>query len=308
MNKLLDLDLKFLAEMQIVDWSYTEEDKPKTLNHYNQWVDKGYHGSLGYLADHRRELRSSIKSFYPDFQSALVFLFDYTPSAKNNIETKNHKFAAYTKGFDGLDYHHWIKDKLEKIKNKLHIESCVYSIDAQPVLERDLAQRAGLGWFGKNSMLINKSHGSYFLISSIFLDQKLNLKNKEIEADHCGSCTRCIDACPTEAIIENRQIDAARCISTFTIEQFKDDVVPPDGYPTPRGEIFGCDICQDVCPWNSKPLLRSKVGSYVEFEKIFQNLDLKNISNREFKRVFKGTSLERTGRVGIMKNIKYLPV
>ena len=307
MINLLGLDQDFLSKMQIVDWSYTEEDTPRTLDFYHKWVNEGFHGSLGYLSDHRKELRSSIKNFYPEFQSALVFLFDYTPSAKNNIENKDHHFAAYTKGFDGMDYHYWIKDKLEQIKIKLDIEHCIFSIDAQPVLERDLAQRAGLGWFGKNSMLINKKHGSYFIISSIFLDKKLPLGPKQIELDHCGTCTRCIDACPTNAILDHRQIDASKCISTFTIEQFKDDVEPPEGYPTERGEIFGCDICQDICPWNSKPLLRSKLGSFAEFEKIFKNIDLENISNREFKRVFKGTSLERTGRVGILKNIKYLP-
>jgi epoxyqueuosine reductase len=307
MEKLLDLDQDFLSQMKIVDWSYTEQDKPQTLDHYRKWVDDGFNGPLKYLSDERKDLRASITKFYPEFQSALVFLFDYTGSAKRNLETKDHKFAAYTKGFDGFDYHYWIKDRLDKIKEKLGLENCVYSIDAQPVLERDLAARSGLGWFGKNSMLINKQHGSYFLISSIFLDKKLDLKAKSIEVDHCGTCTRCIDACPTNAIIEERQIDASKCISTFTIEIFKDDTDPPKGYPSERGEIFGCDICQDVCPWNSKPLLRSELGNYADFERTFKNLNLESISNREFKRVFKGTSLERTGRVGILKNMKYLP-
>jgi epoxyqueuosine reductase len=156
-------------------------------------------------------------------------------------------------------------------------------------------------------MLINKKLGSYFLISSIFLDKKLDLSSKPVEPDHCGTCTRCIDACPTSAIIDGRQIDASKCISTFTIEMFKDNVEAPKGYPSEREEIFGCDICQDVCPWNAKPLLRSELGNYAAFEKTFKNIDLTSISNREFKRVFKGTSLERTGRVGILKNIKYLP-
>ena len=306
MKPLLTVDQETLSSMQIVDWSYTEEDVPKTLDFYHKWVDEKYHGPLKYLSDERKDLRNSIKNFYPQFQSALVFLFDYTKAAKTNLENKDHKFAAYTKGFDGQDYHYWIKEKLQKIKEKLNIENCVYSIDAQPVLERDLAFRSGLGWFGKNSMLINKKHGSYFLISSILLDHKLDLEKRVIEADHCGTCTRCIDACPTDAIIDNRRIDAGKCISTFTIEMFK-DVDPPKGYPSSREEIFGCDICQDVCPWNTKPLLRSELGSYAAFEKVFKDLDIENISNREFRRVFKGTSLERTGRVGILKNIKYLP-
>jgi epoxyqueuosine reductase len=269
-------------------------------------VDEGLHGELGYLADHRKDLREKISAFYPNFKSSLVFLFDYTPAAKKNNEDNDHTFAAYTKGFDGMDYHYWIKDKLEKLTKLLDLEEYAFSIDAQPVLERDLAFRSGLGWFGKNSMLINKTHGSFFLISAIFLDKKFSLDSNNLETDHCGSCTRCIDACPTNAILDNRTIDAVKCISTFTIEHFKDDVNPPKGYPTERGEIFGCDICQDVCPWNSKPLMRSEIGNYAKFEKTFKEVDLENISNREFKRIFKATSLERTGRVGILKNLKYL--
>ncbi len=306
MRDLLSLSVETLQSMQIVDWSYTEEDKPKTFDDYSSWVDRKLHGELGYLADHRKDLRQSISSFYPPFKSSLVFLFDYTPAAKKNKEDDNHSFAAYTLGFDGMDYHYWIKDKLESLAKLLGLKEYSFSIDAQPVLERDLAYRSGLGWFGKNSMLINKNHGSFFLISAIFLDQKLDLTTRTLDVDHCGTCTRCIDACPTDAIIEGRMIDANKCISTFTIEHFKDDIDPPKGYPTDRGEIFGCDICQDVCPWNSKPLVNSTVGEEAEFVKVFKETNLHDISNREFKRIFKGTSLERTGRVGLLKNIKYL--
>jgi epoxyqueuosine reductase len=306
MKDLLGIPKDVLHSMQIVDWGYTEEDNPQTFKHFSKWVDDGLHGSLGYLADHRKDLREKISEYYPEFQSALVFLFDYTPAAKKNKIEDNHAFAAYTKGFDGMDYHFWIKEKLERIKDLLELDSFAYSIDAQPVLERDLAFRAGLGWFGKNSMLINKGHGSFFLISSIFLNKKLPVENKALETDHCGTCTRCIDACPTSAITDHRTIEANKCISTFTIERFKDDADPPEGFPSGRGEIFGCDICQDVCPWNSKPLNRSEIGTECDFENKFEKIDLENISNREFKRIFKHTSLERTGRVGLLKNLKYI--
>ena len=289
--------------MKIIEWGYIMSSKPESWTHYEKWIDNNYHGPLKYMADERKDLRASLNNFYPEFKSALVFLFDYTSTAKKNQNDQNYKFAAYTKGFDGIDYHYWIKDKLEKIAKDLGIENYKLSIDAQPVLERDLAFRAGLGWFGKNSMLINQKKGSFFLISSILLDQELNLSTKTLETDHCGNCTRCIVACPTDAIVSDRVIDANKCISTFTIETFK-EAEPPKGYPTARGEIFGCDICQEVCPWNSKPLLNSvSDNKEVHFEEIFQNTDLNQISNREFKRIFKGTSLERTGRVGLLKNI-----
>lgn len=289
--------------MKIVDWSYTTDFKTHSLDHYNSWIKNSLHGPLGYMADERKTLREEVKNFYPEFKSALVFLFDYTPAAKKNIQDQNYKFAAYTKGFDGYDYHYWIKEKLDHLAKELKLTDYKLSIDAQPVLERDLAYRAGLGWFGKNSMLISRDKGSFFLISAILLNIELDLTQREIETDHCGTCTRCIDACPTEAIVADKVIDANKCISTFTIELFK-EAQPPKGYPTPRGEIFGCDICQQVCPWNSKPLDKAQVSDEVEFEKTFNQTNLEAISNREFKRVFKGTSLERTGRVGLLKNLK----
>jgi len=303
MNSLLSIQKEKLQSMQIVDWGYIEESKPSTFKFFDKWIKNKLNGPLGYMADHRKDIRSDIKNFFPEFQSSLVFLFDYTPAAKLNKENDDHRFAAYTKGFDGIDYHYWIKDKLESVALSLGLENYKLSIDAQPVLERDMAAKAGLGWFGKNSMLINKKHGSFFLISSILIDTKLDLNKAEIEIDHCGNCTKCIDACPTSAIIDNKIIDADKCISTFTIELFK-DAEAPKGYPTDTGEIFGCDICQDVCPWNIKPLNRSDVMESPEYLKTYEETDLETISNRQFKRIFKGTSLERTGRVGLLKNLK----
>lgn len=305
MQTLFDIPNSSLEKMQIVDWGYIESEIPKTFSYYNDWVNKNFQGPLSYLSDHRRELRSNIKNYFPEFKSSLVFLFDYSHAAKDNKKNDNHQFAAYTKGFEGMDYHYWIKDKLEQIAEELKLQNYKLSIDTQPVLERDMAYKAGLGWFGKNSMLINKKYGSFFLISSILLDHKLSLPINKVELDHCGTCTRCIDACPTDAIVDNKVIDANKCISTFTIELFK-DAEPPKGFPTEREEIFGCDICQDVCPWNSKPIKNAKDFIPVEFEKTFNRIDLNTISNREFKRIFKGTSLERTGRVGILKNIRGL--
>jgi len=312
MNELLHLSKSELSELKIVDWAYTEEPTPKTLNHYDKWIDNNYHGPLNYLADERKEKRKSLKELYPDFQSALVFLFDYTPEKKRLNQTQSQfKMASYVSGFEGHDYHYWIKEKLEHLSKKLKFDNVFYSIDAQPVLERDLAYRAGLGWFGKNSMLISKAHGSYFLIGSILIDKKLSLNIKTIETDHCGTCTKCIDECPTHAIVDNKVIDSSRCISTFTIEQFK-PTPAPDGFETAQELIFGCDICQEVCPWNNKPLTRSKTSNSdgKEWMKFFDDellniiTKLEGMSNREYKRVFKLTPLERTGRIGMLKNLK----
>lgn len=311
MKPLFTLDQEFLESNQILDWAYTESLDATTYKFYENWVNTGFHGDLKYLSDYRKELRKSLTNFYPDAKSSLVFLFSYQKAAKFNKEQSDQKIASYVKGFEGMDYHYWIKDKLTKIASKLGLKEEDYklSIDMQPVLERDLAQRAGLGWFGKNSMLINKQHGSFFIISSIILNKTLDLSSSSIEVDHCGTCTRCIDACPTNAIVDEKIIDSKKCISHFTIEIFKERERPSD-FKRDQPEIFGCDVCQTVCPWNNKPL-KSIEDSNLDLGPLeFFNQDisiikdkLEQMSNREFRRVFKGTPLERTGRVGLLKNI-----
>jgi epoxyqueuosine reductase len=316
MKQLFSISPDQLKAMQIADWGYTEKLEPTTYKEYLEWTDKGLHGPLNYLADHRKDIRESLSRVYPECQSSLVFLFDYSSIKKTLTEIKTpFKIASYTMGFEGQDYHFWIAEKLNLIGEALKIDypqlEFKISLDIHPVLERDLAFRSGLGWFGKNSMLINKKHGSYTLIGSLLINQKLNLELPRIDTDHCGNCTRCIDACPTKAIETNaRRIDSAKCISTFTIETFK-DVEPPSGYPTETQEIFGCDICQEVCPWNSKPLKNSELGESNDLIDFFNrdlNLiisDIEEMSNKQFKTFFKRTSFERGGKRGLLKNLKH---
>ncbi len=227
--------------------------------------------------------------------------------------------------FDGLDYHQKIGKELtdfieeaKKLNPKLEMD---YSLDIHPVLERDLAMRSGLGWFSKSSMLINKNYGSYFMIGSIFFSEQLHLQVREKSTNHCGSCTKCLDACPTRAITQDSDFIAGNCVSTFTIEQFK-EVEAPSGFRNAENHIFGCDICLDVCPWNQKMMkefdtTESLYDVGTEKQKFIMDFflrrpirevsaELEGMSNREYKRLFKDTSLERTGRVGILKNIKSL--
>ncbi len=314
---LLNLSGDFLKKIQVVDWGYTEASAPITYGHYETWTKSGLAGGLQYLTDHRKDLRKDLKEVFPEFSSALVFLFEYA-SEKKRLQKIDPpiKIASYVTGFDGMDYHHWIREKLDRISLKLSEEisglKTFYSIDAQPVLERDLAYRAGLGWFGKNSMLISKKHGSYFIIGTLLLNQKLPLPTKlSVEPDHCGNCTACIEHCPTDAIVANKVVDASKCISTYTIEMFK-EAEAPKGYPSKSNEVFGCDICQEVCPWNNKPLKRVKAGEEVDWVKFFERnpelilSDLEDMSNRQYRKKFKGTPLERTGRVGMIKNLNKL--
>jgi epoxyqueuosine reductase len=312
------LNNEILKELGILDWGYTEDPIPHSLSHYENWVDQSLNSPLTYLSDHRRHLRRDLRHVFPEFQSALVFLFSYQKAKKWMLENNEHALAAYTLGFGGEDYHHSLKFRLQKILellNRPNLKSFL-SIDAQPIMERDLALRAGLGWFGKNSMLINKKEGSYFLIGSILLNQKLPIEVARMDIDHCGQCTACADACPTSAIdIETRTLEAAKCISTYTIEVFR-EASPPSGFQQSRGEVFGCDICQDVCPWNRKPLLRTMsemnlkdAFSFIQEwfyqwprEKLLSFISAQ--TNRGLKKKFFGTPFNRPGKEGWLKNLK----
>lgn len=320
--------MDWLNLYDVVDFGYTEEPIPKTIEYYNQWVKDNLHAPLDYLAGERQDKRQDLKNHWSEFQSALVFLFSYHPTHfelqelyKNNPDWNGLKLASYTLGFEGLDYHNLLRTKLEGIGERLKLEHELeykFTLDTHPVLERDLAGRAGLGWFGKNSMMINRHHGSFFIIGSLLLNKKLDIEVKPTETDHCGQCTRCIDACPTEAIDPlTRTIMAKDCISTFTIEQFKLDSIPSDKMDLTSGTLFGCDICQDVCPWNKR------IDRQQNFQKIQWNeeqkkildffvlrpvtdvhVELEKMTGGEFERFFQKTSFFRSGKRGLLKNIR----
>ncbi len=298
-----------LLDLGIVDWGYTEQSKPLSYPNYQNWLNQNLHGKLNYLADDRGEKRANLKNLFPEFESALVFLFDYKKEKKWLSKQKDQRIAGYALGFEGHDYHYVLKERLMKIASELNLENVRFSIDIEPVLERDLAHRAGLGWFGKNSMLIHPKEGSYFLIASILVPKKLEIEPRSIESDHCGTCTRCLEACPTDAITTERTLVANKCISTFTIETFKEEEAP-EGFK--EEYYFGCDICQDVCPWNHKPLekVESQVNKGLVYDYFLERdneqilEDLTRMSNRAYKRMFRGTALERPGRIGMIKNLK----
>jgi len=303
-----------LKKFGIELWSYTEEVEACSYSEYASWIAKGYAGGLNYLKDNRALQRKNLRHVFPDFQSALVFLFPY---GKSTPGTNGYHLADYVVGFGGQDYHQVLKKKLTELFHPIAKDENIkyqIAIDILPILERDLAYRSGLGWFGKNSLLINKKLGSYFMIASILMDKKFSFQETTttLEVDHCGHCTACIDACPTKAILPNlRQIDASMCISNFTIELFHSDKIGPTGYAESK-EIFGCDICQTVCPWNQK-VESGHDRELTEVENFFLNqpldivyAELSKMSKREFLRRFASTSLARTGRDGVMRNIELL--
>lgn len=330
MKDLVGIDLE---EFAVVDWSYTSRLNPLTYAYYDEWVKSENHGILHYLSDHRKEARRSLKSVYPDCASALVFLFSYHPQKlaleniyQNDSRWNGLKIGSYVFGFNGIDYHFDVKDRLMKIGDQLQhsFSGLEYklALDIHPVLERDLAYRSGLGWFGKNSMLISKEHGSYTILGTLLLNKEIGFDESSIEVDHCGQCRACIDACPTDAIDESeRTLIANQCISTYTIELFKDEANAPKGMESSNGEFFGCDICQEVCPWNKRPVRLNRVepqessSFHQENELILSHFLLRpredmshfleSLSNNQFSKKFKSTPLGRTGRKGLLKNLKF---
>ena len=328
MKSLVNITPEELRTRKIVEWGYTQEDQAVSHSRYQNWIRQGQQGSLNYLTGERATMRASLSRYYPSFQSALVFLFDYSREKKGldavfKLEEGNNlKMGSYAMGFGGKDYHLTIREDLHwmgmRLKEKYSDLDFKLSLDVQPVLERDLAWRAGLGWMGKNSMLIHREHGSFVILGSLLFNKKLFPEHKAVvEVDHCGTCRDCVDACPTEAIEPtSRTLMAEKCISTFTIEHFKDDVLPPAGYHKKANWFFGCDICQDVCPWNGKPLSSRLAHSFDKaLEKSLLQFfltrsvativeELGNMSNKGFVRLFKETVFARTGRIGLLKNLQ----
>lgn len=334
---LTDLSTKLPAELhQLVQqlgfahYGYTEDLEAVSWHRLVYWVERNYQGPLKYLADHRMSLREHLALIFPQVQSALVFLYPY---GKINASAESERsIADYVLSFKGEDYHDVLKQKLTAVGDRLlaegHGTEFKLAVDTLPILEKDLAYRAGLGWIGKNSLLINPTLGSYVLIASLLLDQKMPaLGVLKPQLDHCGTCRRCLDACPTGAILEGeRSIDAQKCISTFTIELMKDDPrwsinqhLRPNVEDQPRKEFFGCDICQRVCPWNHRvpwEELATDGGSISPRINLMQQLmelplndavaRLESMSQQQFKQLFLGTPLFRTGKKGLLKNLKWL--
>lgn len=309
---LAQISPEFCLRYGVGDWGYTEEEEARSFEHFKSWESSGRGGPLAYLSGSRGEKRNSLINVYPDFQSALCFLFPYSP----RLFKGDFKMGHYVFSQGGEDYHLSLKKRLHLMGEEIVGEGNFKAIlDIEPVLERDLACRSGLGWFGKNSMLIHKKLGSYFLIGSLLLSLKAREKKQlSLDTDHCGSCQACVDTCPTEAIdLGTRTLNASKCLSTFTIEIFKPSPAPFNFEEF--GQVFGCDICQDICPWNQK-IYREK-ASDLEGEKallieefFFKRpldqviQDLEEMSNRGFRKKFEGTSLERTGRLGVLKNLR----
>ncbi len=285
----------------------TTPDPPSHLQVYEQWLAAGHQAGMAWLGtEHNRQRRANPRLILPECQSILVVGMAYS-SPPPTPPAKRGEIGCVASYAWGDDYHEVFPERLRAIV--AFIETRVghpvpnrWYTDTGPILERDLAQRAGLGWIGKNTCLINPRAGSYFLLAEILLGLELP-PDEPFISDHCGSCRRCIEACPTSCILPNRTIDANRCISYLTIEL--KDAVPVDLRPQMGNWIFGCDICQQVCPWNQRFALLCEEPRFAPRPEV-DGSSLKDelaLAPQEFNRKFKGNPVKRTKRRGYLRNI-----
>ncbi len=267
------------------------------------WLNKGMHGSMQYMEKHF-DLRTDPTKLVPGAKSIITLLINYFPEEKQNEDAPKVSKYAY-----GKDYHDIIREKLNHffflLKEKIGDIHGRGFVDSAPVLERAWAQKSGLGWIGKNGNLINKKQGSFFFIASLITDMDL-LADEEGVKDYCGTCTKCIDECPTEAILPDKIVDGSKCISYFTIE-LKDALIPDKMKGQFDNWLFGCDVCQDVCPWNrfSKPNTEEGFKPINEILHYSTN-DWKELTEEKFKIIFSKSPLKRSKFEGVKRNLKFI--
>lgn len=265
------------------------------------WLSRGFHGKMKYMEYHFDKRLDPVK-LVPGAKSVVSLLYNYFPD--EDQKNSDYKISRYAYG---RDYHVVIKKKLVDLLN--HITEEVGTIqgrifvDSAPVMERQWAAKSGLGWLGKNTLLINKKQGSYFFIAEMILDLELNYDGPI--KDFCGTCTRCLDACPTDAIIDPYILDASKCISYVTIEL--KDSIPEEFIGKYEKWIFGCDICQEVCPWNrfSKPHKESDFKKSQGVGKIVDE-GWVEFTEEVFNQIFKDSPIKRTKFKGLRRNIDFI--
>ena len=277
---------------------FLEEKAPRL----EQWLQQGHHGSMTYM-ERNFDKRLDPTKLVPGAKSVVSLLYNYYPKNTQSDPTAP-KISKYAYG---KDYHVVIKDKLFELMQVLQqeigeIHGRVF-VDSAPVLDKAWAAKAGLGWIGKNSNLISKQTGSFFFIAELITDLSLELDTPV--TDHCGSCTACIDACPTDAIIAPYQVDGSKCISYFTIEI--KDAIPQEVKGQFDNWTFGCDVCQDVCPWNrfSTPHNEPKFEPSSELLQMSSD-DWHEITEAVFDRLFAESAVQRTQFSGLKRNLEFL--
>ncbi|MEX8546758.1 MAG: tRNA epoxyqueuosine(34) reductase QueG [Mucilaginibacter sp.] len=279
--------------------AFLEEEAPRLEN----WLKQGFHGEMAYMENHF-DKRLDPRLLVDNAKSVISLGFNYfNPQKQHDPEAP--KISSYA---FGADYHEVIKQKLfqllDFIREKIGEVGGRAFVDSAPVLDRAWAKKAGMGWIGKNGNLISKQKGSFFFLAELIVDLELEY-DIEPTKDHCGTCTRCLDACPTEAIVAPAVVDGSRCISYLTIE-LKNEI-PQEFKGKTENWMFGCDICQDVCPWNRFSVLHNEPAFQPPPELLaMTKADWEEITEDTFKKVFKNSAVKRTKFTGLKRNIDFL--
>jgi epoxyqueuosine reductase len=277
---------------------FLEEEAPRLEN----WLNLNYQGKMSYMANYF-DKRLDPRLLVDDAKTVVSLLLNYYPEKKQHPESPKISKYAY-----GEDYHTVIKDKLKELiqflKENIGDVNGRAFVDSAPVMDKVWAKKSGLGWIGKNSNLIHPKEGSFFFIAELIID--LEIEPDGPMKDYCGTCTKCIDACPTEAIVQPYVVDGSKCISYLTIE-LKDELLPSEFKGKMDNWMFGCDICQDVCPWNRF----SKITQEPRFKPNPLLLELnstewKELNEEVFNQMFKLSAVKRTKYNGLKRNIKFL--
>jgi len=269
-------------------------------SHFEKWLQQGMNGKMQYMENYF-DMRLDPRILVPGAKSVISLMFNYYPEEKQNAAAPKVSKYAY-----GKDYHFVIKDKLKELMHAMNeqigeIHGRAF-VDSAPVLERAWAAKSGLGWIGKNAQLLRPQNGSFFFLAELIVDIELDA-DAPIK-DYCGSCTRCIDACPTQAIVGPKIVDGSKCISYFTIEL--KEAMPLEMQDKLDGWMFGCDVCQDVCPWNSFSHTHTTKEMQPNPELLNMNKkDWEEITEDVFKNTFKDSPLQRAGYEGIKRNLNY---
>ena len=277
--------------------NFLAEDAPRL----ERYLKENMHGEMKYMENHF-DKRLDPRLLVDDAKTVISFLINYFPAEIQNPDSP--KIAKYAYG---KDYHLVIREKLNALLNFIETEIGAVNgrgfVDSAPVLDKAWAQKSGLGWIGKNGNLINKGSGSFFFVAELIVD--LDLPPDRPVTDHCGTCTACIDECPTEAIIEPMVVDGSKCISYFTIEL--KESIPTEMKGKFNDWMFGCDVCQDVCPWNrfSKPHQEPLFNPHPDLLSITRK-DWENIEQETFSKVFSKSAVKRTKLSGLKRNINFL--
>jgi epoxyqueuosine reductase len=272
-------------------------------NRLETWLKRTYNGKMGYMENHF-DKRLDPRLLVEDSKSVVSLLMNYY-TEEQQLDKTAPKLSKYA---FGEDYHLVIKDKLTElflfIQTEIGEVNGRVFVDSAPVMDKAWAKKSGLGWVGKNSNLINPKNGSFFFIAELILD--LDLEYDGPIKDYCGTCTRCIDACPTEAIVEPYIVDGSKCISYLTIE-LKDALIPEEFKGKLDNWMFGCDVCQDVCPWNrfSKQHTEPRLNPLTGILELSQS-DWKDLTQEIFSELFKISPIKRTKYAGLMRNINSL--